>query len=195
MMKNIFISNLKAQALEQKIPIIQDEGLDFLLNLIKENNIVNILEIGSAIGYSAIQMAQLNTKVITIERDYFMYNELLKNIEKSGLTDQIFPILGDALEVEVEGKFDLIFIDAAKAQYMKFFEKFKQNLAPSGMIVCDNIDFHHLKQDEVSRNTRQLLRKLEKFIKFLENNDEFETKIYHLGDGLSVSKRMIDWNI
>ena len=188
-MKKTFIYNLKKYAQQNNVPIIQDEGLEFLLQQIKENSIKTVLEIGSAIGYSAINMALENIKVITIERDYFMYEKTLANIKEAEVEQLVFPIYGDALTVDVSGKFDLIFIDAAKAQYIKFFEKYKNNLSENGIIVCDNLDFHYLDPSKVSRSTRQLLKKIEKFKEFLQNNKEFETVIHHVGDGMSVSKR------
>lgn len=188
-MKKNFISSLKAYALENKVPIINDSGLDFLLNLIQTTNAKDVLEIGTAIGYSAINIANLDCKVITVERDYFMYKKALESVKEAELEDMITVINADALEVEIHGLFDLIFIDAAKAQYLKFFEKFKHNLRPTGIIVCDNLDFHNLNPEEVSRGTRQLLKKLNNFKTFLNENNEFETQIYHIGDGISVSKR------
>lgn len=194
-MKKTFIFDLKTYAKENNIPIIQDEGLDFILQLIKDNNYKSVLEIGSAIGYSAINIALANTKVITIERDYFMYEKTLENIKLAEVESLVFPIYGDALSVDVSGKFDLIFIDAAKAQYIKFFEKFQKNLNEDGVIVCDNLDFHNLDPNKVSRNTRQLLKKIDKFKQYLKDHEQFDTKIYHIGDGISVSRRRKIWNI
>lgn len=185
------ISDLKEKALKNKIPIIQDEGLEFLLDIIKKNDVKNVLEIGSAVGYSAISMAALDVVVITVEKDADMFYELQKNIKDFNLEQQIFPIFGDALKVDITGKFDLIFIDAAKSKYEQYFTKFKDNLAPNGVIVCDNLDFHGLKKHEVRRRTRKLLEKIEKFIQFLEENEEFDTVIHHVGDGMSVSKRKL----
>lgn len=187
--KKNFIYNLKEFAIKNDVPIINDEGLAFLLELITKYNVKHILEIGTAIGYSAINMANLDTKIITVERDYFMYNEALKNIKEANLEENIQVLYADALEVEINHTFDLIFIDAAKAQYQKFFEKFKFNLNPQGIIVCDNLNFHNLDINEVSRGTRQLLKKIQKFKDFLKENEEFDTIIYDIGDGISVSKR------
>lgn len=187
--KKNFIYNLKEFAIKNDVPIINDEGLAFLLELITKYNVKHILEIGTAIGYSAINMANLDTKIITVERDYFMYNEALKNIKEADLEENIQVLYADALEVEINHTFDLIFIDAAKAQYQKFFEKFKFNLNPQGIIVCDNLNFHNLDINEVSRGTRQLLKKIQKFKDFLKENEEFDTSIYDIGDGISVSKR------
>ena len=116
------------------------------------------------------------------------------NIEEFGMNDRIRIILGDALETDIDGKYDLIFIDAAKSQYIHFFEKYKNNLKTGGSIITDNLDFHGLVNNPEltkNRNTRQLVNKISKYIEFLENNTEFETKFYSCGDGLSVSKRIV----
>lgn len=166
----------------------------FLTNYIKENNIKNILEIGTAIGYSSIKMALVadDIKITTIELDENRYKEALKNINKFNLQDRIKPILDNALNIDINDTFDLIFIDAAKSQYIKFFEKFKNNLSKNGVIVSDNLSFHGMVEDETkthNRNTRQLVRKIKKYIDFLKNNEKFDTTFYKLGDGVSISKK------
>lgn len=188
------ILELEKYALENNIPIMMKDGIEFLTNYIKENNITNILEIGSAIGYSAIRMCLVNDniKVTTIERDIKRYNEAIKNINEFNLNDRITIINDDAFNVELNDKYDLIFIDAAKSQYIKFFEKFKLNLKENGVIVSDNLDFHGLVNKDIntieSRNVRGLVRKLNTYIEFLKNNEEFETTFYEIGDGISISK-------
>ena len=179
------------------MPIMQKDGIDFLTSYIKKNNIKHILEIGSAIGYSAIKMALVSpdVRVTTIERDEDRYNLALKNIKKFNLEENINIIFGDALYVNINEKFDLIFIDAAKSQYIKFFEKYSKNLKKGGVIITDNLSFHGLVSDESkikSRNTRQLVHKIKKYIEYLKNNDDYETVFYDIGDGVSVSKKMID---
>lgn len=188
------ILDLEKYAEENNIPIMEHDGIEFLLNYIKENNIKKVLEIGSAIGYSAIRMCLVNefVTVTTIERDEKRYKEAVKNIKEFNLEDKINIIFDDAFNVELEDTYDLIFIDAAKSQYIKFFEKFKKNLDNKGVIVSDNLKFHGLidKENEIeSRNVRGLVRKLNKYISFLKENNEFETVFYDIGDGISVSKR------
>ena len=156
---------LEEYARVNNIPIMQKDGIEFLTNYIKENNINSILEIGSAIGYSAIKMALVNKniKVTTIERDTDRYNIALENIAKFSLSNQINIINGDALDTIIEDKFDLVFIDAAKSQYIKFFEKYDKNLKNNGVIVSDNLSFHGLVEDDSktnNRNTKQLVRKI-----------------------------------
>lgn len=188
------ILDLEEYAKENNIPIMMKDGIEFLCKYIKENNIKSILEIGSAIGYSAIKMALINQniKVTTIERDKERYDLAVKNIKDFGLENQITIIFDDAFNVELDNDYDLIFIDAAKGQYIKFFEKFKVNLKANGIIISDNLDFHGLvKSDEIieSRNVRGLVRKIRDYIQFLKDNQEFKTEFYSIGDGIGVSQR------
>lgn len=188
------ILELEKYARENNIPIMEHDGIEFLLSYIKENNIKNILEIGSAIGYSAIRMCLVDekVKVTTIERDKKRYDEAIKNIKEFNLEDRINIIFDDAFNVELNDKFDLIFIDAAKSQYIKFFEKFKVNLNDRGVILSDNLNFHgltHTKDFIKSRNVRGIVRKLNNYIDFLNNNTEFKTTFYEIGDGISISIR------
>ena len=186
------IEDLENYALNNNIPIMQKDGIEFLTKYIKDNNIKNILEIGSAIGYSAIKMALVDKdiKVTTIERDTDRYNIAVDNINKFNLSDRISIINDDALNIELNGKYDLIFIDAAKSQYIKFFEKYEKNLNINGVIVSDNLSFHGLVEDESktnNRNTKQLVKKIRKYIDYLKNNNNYKTTFYELGDGVAVS--------
>ena len=189
------IKEIEEYAIKNNIPIMQKDGIEFLLKYIKENNIKNILEVGTAIGYSSIRMALLdeNIKVTTIERDKERYNEAVKNIEYFNLQNRINIIYKDALEVELKDMFDLIFIDAAKAQNIKFFEKYKNNLNNNGTIITDNMYFHGLifkeSKDIESRNLRQLMRKLKNYHKFLKENKEYKTEFIDLGDGIAITKK------
>ena len=191
-MVRIRIEDLEKFAKENKIPIMQKDGIEFLVNYIKDNNIKNILEIGSAIGYSAIKMAlaSSNIKVTTIERDIERYNEAINNIKEFNLNDRIKIINEDALNIELNDTYDLIFIDAAKSQYIKFFNKFDKNLKLGGVIVTDNLSFHGLVDDDSktsNRNTKQLVKKIRNYIEFLKENKNYETAFYKLGDGVSIS--------
>jgi len=183
---------MEKYAEEKNIPIMQKSGINFLTKYIEENNVKSILEIGTAIGYSAIKMASVNdkVKVTTIEKDNERYLTALKNIKEFDLDKRITLISGDALDIELEGKFDLIFIDASKGQYIKFFEKYSKNLKKNGVIVSDNLDFHgFVKQEEriISKNLRQLVNKIRNYIEFLKTNTEFTTTFYKVGDGISIS--------
>jgi predicted O-methyltransferase YrrM len=191
---NTDLKAIEKYAEENNIPIMDKSGLKFLTNYIRLGNVKSILEIGTAIGYSAINMALVKDDVVitTIERDEARYLDALKNIKKVGLDKRINLILGDALNLNIEDKYDLIFIDAAKGQYIKFFEKYANNVKDDGAIITDNIYFHGLveqKEEIESKNLRQLVDKIKGYILFLKNNTEFKTSFYKVGDGVSVSRR------
>ena len=191
------IRKIEKYADEKGIPIMEKEGINFLTEFIKLNKIKNILEIGSAIGYSAIKMALVDEDitVTTIERDRVRYIEALKNVKSLELDNRITLILADAMDFNTSEKFDMIFIDAAKSQYIKFFNKFSKNLNKKGYIITDNIKFHGLTfsdKSKLSRNLRQLITKLEKYISFLKENDEFKTRFFDIGDGIAISRKKKD---
>lgn len=195
-MVHIRLEEIEKYAIENSIPIMQKDGIEFLTKYIKENNIKKILEIGTAIGYSAIKMALVDEDITitTIERDKERYDLALKNISSFSLENRISVLFCDALDtnLNLEDSYDLIFIDAAKSQYIKFFEKFQLNLRIGGVIVSDNLSFHGLVSDESkikNRNTRQLVRKIKTYTEYLKNNDLFTTEFYEIGDGISISKK------
>lgn len=185
---------IEKYAEEYNVPIMDKKGLKFMIDYIKTNNVKTILEIGSAIGYSAINMALVDPSItiVTIERDEVRYFEALKNIKRFGLDKKITLILGDALELKIDEKFDLIFIDAAKGQYINFFNKFASNVSDNGCIISDNIYFHGLVEQNIrieKKNLRQLVDKIKRYIAFLEENKDFKTEFFKVGDGLAVSQR------
>lgn len=187
------ITNLEIYAKENNVPIIQKDGLNFLIEYIKQKNVKTILEIGTAIGYSSINMALVSDdiQITTIERNEKMYKQAIENIKDFNLENRINVIYGDALDTVVQDKYDLIFIDAAKAQYIKFFEKYKQNLQMNGTIITDNLNFHGLAlhPEEIhSKNLKALVRKINNYKDFLINNKKFNTTFYEIGDGIAVSK-------
>lgn len=188
------IKEIKDYADINSVPIMTSEGISYITNYIVKHQVTEILEIGTAIGYSAIMMALSSSDVhiTSIERDEKRYLEALKNIKKLELEDRIELIYNDAFDVNLDGTFDLILIDAAKAQNIKFFEKFERNLKQTGVIITDNLNFHGLvdKDEESikSKNLRALVRKVKDYITFLKNNKDYETEFLDIGDGLSVSK-------
>lgn len=190
------LEEIEMYAKENRVPIMMSDGIDYLCNYIKENSVKRILEIGSAIGYSAIRMALVSDDVFvtTIEKDEKRYNIALDNIEKFNLKDRINIINGDALETEIDSLFDLIFIDASKGHNIDFFEKYKNNLLAGGVIITDNLAFHGLVDDEEkieTKNQRGIVKKIKNFVLFLNNNSEFETVYVEVGDRISISKRVV----
>ena len=188
------MEELEVYAKNNNIPIMQKDGIEYLCNYIKDNNIKNILEIGSAIGYSSIMMAKVNDniRVTTIERDLDRYTLAVSNIKKYNLEGRINIIYGDACDIEVNGNYDLIFIDAAKGKNTFFFEKFKNNLNNNGIIITDNLSFHGLVEDSSlvkTKNQKGIVSKIKSYIDFLDNNKEFNTTYVAVGDKISISKR------
>lgn len=173
------------------VPIMLKSGIDYLMNFVKENNIKSVLEIGTAIGYSTIKLRSVSCKVTSIERDINRYNIAINNVKLSNF-DNIELLLADALEVNITSKYDLIFIDASKGHNIEFINKYKHNLSLGGTIIIDNVDFHGLvgNSDTIkSRNLRSLVRKIEKFIDYLDNQEEFSVEKVNVGDGLIILRR------
>lgn len=189
------ILDIKEYAKKNNVPIMQDEGIEFICQYIRDNKVKKILEIGSAIGYSALMFASVadDVYVTTIERDANRYEEAVFNIHSMNMSNRITIYHADALDINITDQYDLIFIDAAKSQYIKFFEKYKKNLSLNGVIISDNLAFHGLVENPEltnNRNTRQLVKKIKKYIDFLKDNKEFNTVFYNIGDGVSVSKKI-----
>jgi predicted O-methyltransferase YrrM len=199
MVDNIYnnIREVKRNALNEGIPIMQDETIDFITDYIVRNEVRTILEIGTAVGYSAIMMAFANpmVKIVSIEKDSDRYIKALKNVKKLGLEYRITLIFKDAFEVSLSDKFDLIIIDAAKSKNLDFFSHFENNLEVNGSIITDNLDFHGYVNKNLSeipsRNIRGLVKKIRTYIDFLKNNPKYKTNFYNIGDGISVTERRL----
>ena len=179
----VLLKEIEKYAKENKVPIMQKDGIKFLTNYVQEQGVKSILEVGTAIGYSAICMALVDPKIkiTTIERDEERYLEAIKNIKNFGFN------------VQIDKKFDLIFFDAAKAQNIHFFTYFEKNLEKHGTIITDNIFFHgytYMDPEKIeSRNVRGIARKIRDYVSFLEENDSYETVIKKIGDGIAVTRR------
>lgn len=185
---------IEDEARKRGIPLMLDDGMDFMLDYIYKNNVKSILEIGSAIGWSSMKMALVSSdiSVVTIEKDTYRYNEALCNINDMNLGSRISIYNMDACEFETDKKFDLIFIDASKGKNKLFFEKFCNNLTEKGAIITDNLSFHGLVQNDSlikTKNQRGLVNKIKDYISFLENNTEYVTEFINIGDGISISKK------
>ena len=188
------ILEMEKYAIDNNIPIIEKQSIAFIMKYIKSHNVLNVLEIGSAIGYSTILMASStkDVQVTTIERDEARYMECLKNVKKCGMEKKINVVYQDALELNLseELRYDLIFIDAAKGQYIKFFEKYKNYLNPGGVIITDNIKFHGYvgESSKLDKgNLKSLVDKIENYGEFLKKNQVFDTVFTDIGDGVSIS--------
>lgn len=190
------VKKMKEYALKYNVPIMLDDGIDFLTTFLIKHQISSVLELGTAIGYSAIMMALVcpKLKITSIERDRERYLEAVKNVKEFGLEDRITLIFSDAIDVQLEEKFDLIFLDAAKGQNINFFKHFEHNLNHHGFFLTDNMSFHGLvEKDESeisSKNLRALIRKIKNYITFLQDNPHYHTSFYSTGDGIAVSEKI-----
>lgn len=185
------IEDMERFAKEKNVPIMQKEGINYLKEYVNTNKINDILEIGTAIGYSTIILRSCSRSITSIEKDEERYNIALKNVSISKL-DNITLINIDALEANITGEYDMIFIDAAKGKNLDFINKYKNNLREKGVIIIDNMGFHGLVGNSSSiksRNLRSLVRKIEKFIQYLDNQSEFKVTKIDVGDGLYLLER------
>ena len=190
------IKRIHDQARENHIPIMMDDGMEFLLDYIEHHeNIRDILECGTAVGYSAIRMAKIrwDMTVDTLEIDPVMYEQAKKNVENEGLSERIKCYLADAADFETEKKYDLIFIDAAKSQYRRYLEHFMKNSLPKTVFVFDNLNFHGIVDTpslSSNRSTLQMTRKIGKFRNHILHDERFETAFYPaVGDGIAIMIR------
>ena len=180
----------------QNIPIMERVAIDFLVKQIDIHRPNRILEIGTAIGYSALRMAEANpeAEIMTIENDEKRYKEALENIKKLGKSEQIDVIYGDALEVlqtltEEKKLFDLIFIDAAKGKYKNFFHSAHQLLKNGGLLVTDNVLFggYGANPGRTPKRYRNMVKKLIEYNEFLHSHPDYITSILPIGDGVMFS--------
>ncbi|WP_353420187.1 O-methyltransferase [Staphylococcus coagulans] len=189
------IDALRSIAEKNRVPIIDQLSLDLIKQLIRIHNSKQILEIGSAIGYSAMQFASVNSdiQVTTIERNEAMIQEAKANIENLGYQSQIQLIEADAvdaLELVNDRIYDMIFIDAAKAQSQRFFELYSPLLREKGVIITDNVLYHGFVAniDVVkSRNVKQMVKKVQKYNAWLSQREDYSTNFVHMDDGLAIS--------
>lgn len=188
------LEEMEQYAQEHDVPIMQKEGIAFMCAFIEEHQLKSILEIGSAIGYSAIRMAMLreDIHITTIEKDPIRYAKAIEYIRRSPYAERITILQGDALEAEISGSYDMIFIDAAKAQYIRFFERYEPLLVKGGYIISDNLKFHGFvehPENATSRNLRQLVGKIARFVEYLKTRDDYETVFLEQGDGIGISRK------
>lgn len=195
------IKEIENYAHENHVPILLKDGLEFILDLIKDRHVKNILEVGTAIGYSSICMAKLDPEIQidTLELDEQRYKEALFNISENGLENQIHAYLTDAMEFSSDNKYDLIFIDAAKSQYRRYMEHFYPNLNLNGIYVFDNLNFHGFVDDPTltnNRSTRQMCAKIKRFRDWILAEESFDTQFYsQIGDGLAVVSVKQTWDM
>jgi predicted O-methyltransferase YrrM len=195
--RNELLQEMEEYALVNNVPIMELIGMETLLQLLRIHNPSVILEVGTAIGYSALRMSYVlpAAKIITIERDEERANKAETYINRAEKSSNVILIKGDALEVEdiikVNGPYDAIFIDAAKGQYQRFFEIYSQYLNENGIIITDNILFRGLVcEDHIeNKRIRSLVKKIDAYNEWLMNHPDYDTAILPVGDGIAISKK------
>lgn len=196
-MNKIELEKIKEKALEDHIPIIMDDTLEVIANRLKNVKPRKILEIGTAVGYSAICFSEFlseDGKIDTIEREHDRVEEARKNIEKAEVQDKINIIEGDAVEIlpTLQGKYDVVFIDASKGKYPFFLKEALRLLADNGIIFADNVLYKgYVLSDYNKHKQRTAVRNLREFLAELQNNQELKTEILEVGDGLAVAERSV----
>ncbi|GAB2554742.1 O-methyltransferase [Gracilibacillus alcaliphilus] len=192
-----WVQKLQLQAEAHHVPIMDKQGIRLLQQLIRLYQPKRILEIGTAIGYSALRMveAKNDLQVVTIERNEEMYKQALHNIQEQGQTEHIKVIFGDALEtvdkVEPLADFNMIFIDAAKGQYRHFFDLYQPLLHAGGVIVTDNVLFRGFvaNPEEAPKRLRNMSAKIDQYNRWLLEHEDYDTVILPVGDGVAISVR------
>ena len=193
-MNKIELQKIKQKALEEHIPIIMDETLEVIEKYLEENKPKRILEIGTAVGYSAICFTQILDEdgvIDTIERDTQRVKEARENIKKAEVEDKINIYEGDAVEIlpTLDNKYDVVFIDAAKGKYPFFLKEALRMINKNGIIFADNILYKgYVMSDYNKHKQRTAVRNLREYIKEVSENPNLETEILEVGDGLAISK-------
>ena len=189
------LQKIKQKALEEHIPIIMDDTLEVIEKYLKENKPHKILEIGTAVGYSAICFTEIlaeDGQIDTIERDSERVKEAKENIKKAEVENKINIYEGDAVEIlpMLDNKYDVVFIDAAKGKYPFFLKEALRMLNEKGIIFADNILYKgYVMSDYNKHKQRTAVRNLREYIKEVNENPELETEILEVGDGLAISKK------
>lgn len=195
-MNKVELEKIKKKALEDKIPIIMDDTLEVIDTLLKEKKPSRILEIGTAVGYSAIcfsEYLQKNGYIDTIEREEERVIQAKENIKKTGVEDKINILFGDAVEIlpTLNQKYDVVFIDAAKGKYPFFLKEALRMLDEKGIIIADNVLYKgYVMSDYNKHKQRTAVRNLREFLKELQENSELEMKILEVGDGLAIARKV-----
>ena len=196
--RNEIIQDIKKESLDENVPIITDEVLNYMIFTARNIKARNILEIGTATGYSGLFLAQIANEnsgfLTTMEIDEIRYGKAVENFKKLGLFEKNKMISGDALEeipkLDKNVKYDFIFIDASKGQYLKFFEMSYELLNENGIIFIDNLMFRGLvaaDKEEIPKRYKTIAKRLKEFIEKL--NEEYNFVLLPFGDGVGVVKK------
>lgn len=188
------ILEMEEYAKENSVPIIHKEVAELLRFILDIHKPKRILEIGCAIGYSSIFFATVlggDVEIITTERNPVMLEKAYENIEKAGLKDKIKILVGDAAQTlkDLDGEFDMIFIDAAKGQYKMFYDMVTPQLRKGGIVISDNILYKGMiaSDDFVVRRKRTIVKRMREYLDYICSLEDVDTSILPVGDGVALS--------
>ena len=184
---------VKERALENHVPIIMDDTLEVIKNILEKEQPLKILEIGTAVGYSASCFVKYAPNVIvdTIELDEVRAKEAIENVKKIGVDENINIMIGNAVEIlpTLSGEYDLVFIDAAKSKYSIFLSEGIRLIRNGGLILADNVLYKgYVMSDYNKHKQRTAVRHLREYIKEVTENPNLETEILEVGDGLAITR-------
>ena len=187
------LRKIKELALENHIPIIMDDTLEVIEKILVQEKPKRILEIGTAVGYSAACFARMNEDTIidTIELNEERYNEALINLEKIGIKDRVNVFLGNAVEIlpTLNNEYDIVFIDANKGKYPVFLQEAIRMIKTNGLIIADNVLYKgYVMSDYNKHKQRTAVRHLREYLKEATENEMLETEILEVGDGLAITR-------
>ncbi|MGI6093308.1 MAG: O-methyltransferase [Negativicutes bacterium] len=189
----MLLKNMENYARENKVPIINSQGADLLVETVKTYRPSSVLEIGTAIGYSTLLIARNSpsAKIISIEIDPDRVAQADTFIRQAGLSDQVDIVVGDANQVisTLNTKFDMVFIDAAKGQYLNYLVKVMEKLNDNAVIFTDNVLFRGMVEGDIEtpRRYRTIVKRLREFLEFIHQDSRFSTSLYRSGDGIAIS--------
>ena len=189
------LAKIKEKALKEHIPIIMDDTLEIIAKELKERKPKKILEIGTAVGYSAICFSEFlgeEGTIDTIEREHDRVLEARENIKKAEVEDKIHILEGDAVEIlpKLKELYDVVFIDASKGKYPFFLKEALRMLTTKGIILADNVLYKgYVMSDYNKHKQRTAVRNLREFLAELQKDDTLETEILEVGDGLAIARK------
>ncbi len=187
------LEKIKQKALEEHIPIVMDETLEEIRKILEREQLQRILEIGTAVGYSASQFIRFapNAIVDTIELDEQRASEARENVKKIGIEDKVNILVGNAVEIlpSLQDEYDMIFIDANKGKYPVFLQEGIRLAKNNGWILADNVLYKgYVMGDYNKHKQRTAVRHLREYIQNAQGNERLETQILEVGDGLAISR-------
>ena len=193
-MNEELIEQIKNQALQDGVPIMADEGIDYVKRFLRNSQVTSMLEIGTAVGYSSIVFASFveGLRIVTLENDPERYRKAVENIARANLEDRITAINADARTYHLDEKFQCLFLDGPKAHNEELYKIYRDNLTDDGIIIVDDVYLYGILDDpqrKIKRRLRPLVTKLRNFREEMLSDPAYESEYLKIGDGLLICKK------